>query len=262
MNVVVTGGGTIAPIDDVRHVANASTGRFAAMVTEACLGRGAHVWHIHAPNAQLPLARSALFDLNCSDPGAECERLTRLRGEWNAVRERLHLVPLVEGTVASYQWALRTVLADRAIDVTFLAMAVSDFEPVTPFAGKLESPAGDLSIPFRPTFKVIREVRNWAPDVYLVGFKLLSRASTSELIAAAHAACLTNQANLTVANDLQTLRQGRHTIHLVRPGESTETYSDGDSIAQRLVDRVWTWVGEQREKGVPGWPARQAGGKA
>lgn len=254
MNVVVTGGGTIAPIDDVRHVANASSGRFSAMITEACLARGAHVWHIHAPNALLPFARQAVFDLDCTDPAAECERLARLRAAWHAARERLHLLPLVGGTVESYQWALRSVLGDQAIDIAFLAMAVSDFEPVTPFAGKLESPTGDLAIPFRPTFKVIREVRNWAPHVYLVGFKLLSRTTRDELVAAAEAACITNRADLTVANDLQTLRQGKHTIHLVRPGESTETIADGDALAQRLVDRVWTWASERNPSSAAGRP--------
>ena len=74
MNVVVTGGGTIAPIDDVRHIANASSGRFSAMITEACLARGASVWHIHAPGAELPLLREARGDLDAVDPGAECAR--------------------------------------------------------------------------------------------------------------------------------------------------------------------------------------------
>ena len=55
MNVVVTGGGTIAPIDDVRLIANISSGRFAASISEALLDRGASVWHIHAPSSQVPL---------------------------------------------------------------------------------------------------------------------------------------------------------------------------------------------------------------
>ena len=61
-------------------------------------------------------------------------------------------------------------------------------------------------------------VRDWSPSVYLVGFKLLSRVSEEELIRQAELAGMTNRANLTVANDLQTLVAGRHTIHLVRPG--------------------------------------------
>jgi phosphopantothenate-cysteine ligase len=245
MNVVVTGGGTVAPIDDVRQIANVSTGRFSAAITEACLRRGARVWHLHAPGAQLPFARGARFDLAATDPRAEHERLDRLHRDWRAVADRLHLVGLAEGTVAEYAARLERLLREQAIDVAFLAMAVSDFEP-EPFGGKLDSDVDTLVIHGRRTPKVIRSVRDWSPGVYLVGFKLLSRADPAELIRQAEAACHTNRADLTVANDLQTLRAGRHTIHLVRPGQPVETLGPDDAPAERLVDRVLAWAGAGR----------------
>ena len=57
MNVVVTGGATIAPLDDVRLMTNVSSGHFAAAITEACIARQARVWHIHARSAELPFFR-------------------------------------------------------------------------------------------------------------------------------------------------------------------------------------------------------------
>ena len=66
MNVVVTGGGTVAPIDEVRQITNVSSGRFSAALSEACLGRGASVWHLHAPAAHLPIPRAARLDLTLS----------------------------------------------------------------------------------------------------------------------------------------------------------------------------------------------------
>jgi phosphopantothenate---cysteine ligase (CTP) len=242
MNVVVTGGGTIAPIDDVRHIANASTGRFSAMISEACLRRGATVWHVHAPNALLPLAREARFDLSTHETSAEHQRLDRLRQQWLTARDRLHLVGLEEGTVHEYSAKLESVFRNHRIDVAFLAMAVSDFEPVQSFSGKLETPHGALSILCKPTHKVIGEVRDWAPHVYLVGFKLLSRVGEARLIAAAEEACVTNRADLTVANDLVTLRAGCHTIHLVRPGKPAETYREPEAVAERLVERTFLWA--------------------
>lgn len=238
MNVVVTGGGTVAPIDDVRHIANVSSGRFSAMITEACLARGANVWHIHAPGAQLPFQRLARFDLDTPDPTAECTRLSALRARWIEARDRLRLVPLREGTVADYSTRLEHTLRSEPIDIVFLAMAVSDFEP-QPLPGKLESQRDTLLIHATRTPKVIRSVRNWAPSVYLVGFKLLSRVSEAELIRQAESACRTNRADLTVANDLQTLRTGRHTVHLVRPGYEPELLSPGEDLAVRLVNRVF-----------------------
>lgn len=241
MNVLVTGGGTAAPIDDVRVITNLSSGRFAAAISESCLARGAEVWHLHSPSAVLPLKRRAEFNLDAEEPAAELARLARLRDDWAAIRGRLHLAPLRRGTVGEYSESLHGLLAAHPIDVVFLAMAVSDYEP-EPLAGKVSSDEAELLVRCRRTPKVIRSVRDWAPSVYLVGFKLLSRASREELIRQAEAACRTNRADLTVANDLQSLVAGRHTVHLVRSGRPTETLDPGPDLADRLVQRVLHWA--------------------
>lgn len=240
MNVVVTGGGTIAPIDDVRHIANASTGRFSAEISEACLARGARVWHIHTPAALRPFARVANFNLDAPDPVAEFERLSALRRRYHPVRDRLTLISLPNGTIDEYARALRDVLKSQRIDAAFLAMAASDFEP-EPVAGKLDSDRPEMLIRCRRAPKVIRAVRDWAPGLFLVGFKLLSGAPPSDLIRAAEIACVVNRADVTVANDLRLLRAGRHTVHLVRPGMPVETLGPGGEIAGGLVERVWEW---------------------
>ena len=221
MNVVVAGGATIAPIDDVRLMTNVSSGRFAAAITEACLERHERVWHIHAAAAALPFLRDSRFDLE-SRPRAEMIRLLNLRDRWLAERDRLKLIPLEIGTVLDYATVLRRVLETNPIDVVILPMAVADFEP-EPATGKISSDLEALTVHCRTTPKVIRLVKDWAPSVYLVGFKLLSRQPLEVLIGQASTACVTNRADLTVANDLETVRAGRHTIHLVRPGREPET---------------------------------------
>ena len=241
MNVLVTGGGTSAPIDDVRTITNISSGGFAASITERSLAQGAQVWHLHAPSAIIPLLRQAKLDLDAADPHAELDRLSQLQADWTNLRSRLHLVPLRTGTVAEYSDTLQHLLTAHPIDVVFLAMAVSDYEPI-PHAGKHSSDADELLIRCKRTPKVIRQVRDWAPEVYLVGFKLLSRVSTDELILRAEAAGRQNRADLTVANDLQSLKAGRHTVHLVRSGHDPETLGPGPDLADRLVQRVFEWA--------------------
>lgn len=245
MNVVVTGGGTIAPIDDVRVIANVSSGRLSAALSEACLRQGANVWHIHAPTAQLPLLRHARFDLDTREPDAEHARLDRLRDDWLRNRERLHLRPLRRGDVAEYAESLKTELTSRPIDVVFLAMAVSDFQP-DPVSGKIDSDADSLVIRAHRAPKVIRSVRDWSPGVFLVGFKLLSGVPVNELVRAAETACQVNRADVTIANDLETVQAGRHTVHLVRPGHVAETISPGVDLADRVVSRIFAMRQEAR----------------
>ena len=245
MNVVVTGGGTIGPIDDVRAVTNASTGRFSAEITEACLRRNARVWHVHAPSALLPFSRSASFDLGTDDPNREFARLEALRRNYRLVADRLHLRPFSGGTVAAYRNVLRTVLETEAIDVAFLAAAVSDFEPLAT-SGKIDSDRSGLILNLEPSPKVIRSVRDWSPGSYLVGFKLLSGSRPEVLIARASEANTRNRADLTVANDMTSLRSGRHTIYLVRANWPVETLGPGGAIAEGLVERVFAWASRSR----------------
>lgn len=244
MNVVVTGGGTIAPIDDVRHIANVSTGRFSAEIAEACLRRGADVWHVHAPTALLPFSRSAAVDLDAEDFDEEVRRVAGVREEYRRVRGRLRLRPIGAGGVRSYENALRNVFETVRVDMAFLAMAASDFEPEA-VAGKVDSDREEWLVRLKPTPKVIRSVRDWAPSSFLVGFKLLSGSTPPELIAKAEAAGETNRADLTVANDLRTLREGRHAIYLVRPGERVEALGPGGAIAEGLVRRAFAWAEEK-----------------
>lgn len=240
MNILVTGGGTIAPIDDVRHVANFSTGRFAAQIVESFLSRGDEVWHLSTPGAALPFRRDSAVDLD-ADPERERSRIDELRRVWLACRDRLHPRPIASGEVGEYAESLRATLQAHPFDAVFLAAAVSDFAPErTP--GKIASSAGGRSIRCLPTPKVIRAVRDRSPGCYLVGFKLLSGVPVETLIAAAEAANRDNRADLTVANDYREVIGGRHRVHLVRPGKVVETLCPGPDLAGRLVDRVALWA--------------------
>ncbi len=251
MQIVVSGGGTIAPVDDVRVLTNVSTGRLAAAITEAFLARGDSVWHIQTPTALVPLRRLALFDLETPSPETELERLSALRRRWIDSRDRLHLLPLQEGTVGEYARILGDLLRSQPIDVAVLAMAASDYEP-EPRPGKIDSEAESMVIRCRRAPKVIRSVRETSPNVFLVGFKLLSGVTLEELISRAAEAAQTNRADLTVANDLQTLREGRHTLHLVEPDGSFETLGPGDDLADRLVDGIADRVSRRRATGMTG----------
>lgn len=237
MNVLVTGGGTIAPIDDVRRIVNVSSGRFSAMLSEAFLRRSCRVTHLFTPGALRPFHRLAAFDLSATDPEAESRRIARLRDEWLSIRERYTECPLRVGTVLDYAQTLGTTLRANRFDLILLAMAVSDYEP-EPRLGKLESSAETLDVHCRRTPKVILAVRGQAPDAYLVGFKLLSGSTREALSTAGHDACRINRSNATIANDLSSLREERHEVLLVPARGPAEHFAPGDDLADRLAKRL------------------------
>lgn len=207
MRAVVTAGGTSEPIDDVRVLTNASTGRFGVAIATALAARGAEV--------ELLLARSAPRD---------------------GVDPRVVITPF--GSVRELSAAMDAAVA-RGPDLWFMAAAVSDYTP-SPTAGKLRSDLDTLTLTLTRVPKLLPTLRPRLPDAVLVGFKLLSRVDDDELVRVATAQLRANGLSAVLANDWSRLRGGRHPAQLVRADGSVLAL-DGprEQVAGALVDAVW-----------------------
>ena len=130
MNVVVTGGGTTAPIDDVRTITNVSSGRFSAAIAEAACRKG------HGLARPRPLGPASPGPLGPVRP-----RHRRPRRRARPASPAARRLESVSGTGCTSSRCARErspttprrcehLLTTQPIDVAFLAMAVSDYEPI------------------------------------------------------------------------------------------------------------------------------------
>ncbi len=242
LKILVTAGGTIAPIDEVRSIRNSSTGKFSAEITESWLRYGDSVTHLQTPGAVIPIrSQLHLIDLDLTKRAFDSET-TRIFQTWKEHRDRLQLIQLRNGTVSEYQSVLQNCLVRERYDAVFLAAAVSDYEPI-PIQGKIESSQEELIIRCRRVQKVIASVRQSAPHSFLVGFKLVAGSSVNELIQKSKDLCCANQLDLVVGNDLLQYRQGYHQLQLVRSSGQVETLDPGVlGVASMLVERVRQFI--------------------
>jgi phosphopantothenate-cysteine ligase len=237
--VLITAGGTVAPIDDVRVISNRSTGRFGARLAEAWLSRGAAVTYLATtPQTIGPLEVPTQRFAHSPDPAEVRQRfLGGLSQAWNSA-DRLRRIDLELGTVADYSATLQRLAESQRWDVVMLAAAVSDYEPA-PVEGKIPSDAEEIVLKLRRTPKVIRSVRDWVGEhAFLVGFKLTSGADDDALVRIAREACRTNRADATIANDQSSLAAGRHRVAVVEASGAFEWFEPGDDLAKRVVDRL------------------------
>jgi phosphopantothenate-cysteine ligase len=239
MRVLITAGGTRAYIDEIRWLGNVSSGRFGAELAWAALRQGADVLHFHSERAISPVEKKINISLPIEEQLEEARQLAR---DFAPHRTRYRAVTFL--SLESYQAQLQEILLREHFDVIFLAAAVSDYAP-TPQEGKIPSDREHLTIELDRVPKTIDRVKTWAPGIYQVGFKLLVGSTREELLLAAEKSARGNGSDCIVANDLVDLRESRHTIHLVRPGQPTETYFPDEDPAERLVSRVFTWVQEK-----------------
>lgn len=172
-HVVITAGPTREAIDDVRFVANASSGRMGFALAEAARDRGAVVTLVSGPVAlQAPI-------------GVEVIRVTSSEDMYNAV------------------------IACRNVDVYVMSAAVADFTPILRTTGKMKKEEtlvdGTLSIEFKKTKDILAAVgSNKIDGQIVVGFAL----ETTDPLTQAQDKLIRKNADIMVANRAGGQRSG------------------------------------------------------
>lgn len=224
MNILITSGGTSERIDRVRSITNHSTGQLGKVIAETFLNKGDRVTLVTTSRAVRPLLHPNLTTVEIENVAELHEKLEKL----------VH-----------------------THDVLIHAMAVSDYTPVymtgfdevlassdpTEFLNKSNSESkissqDDVQILFlKKTPKIISLVKQWNPEILLIGFKLLVDVSKEKLLETARASLKKNQADIIVANDLSEITEQGHEAYLVGNDKVTQAHSKLE-IAQILYQHI------------------------
>lgn len=236
MNVLITAGGTIAPIDDVRLISNRSTGMFGSKLAEAWLESGADVTYLATtPQTLGPLEIPRVpFYRETNINEVRSRLVEQTIRQWNHA-SHCHRIDLEHGTVSDYAFNLEKIAKSKTWNVLMLAAAVSDYEPAS-VSGKIASDAEEITLRLKRTQKVIQSVRGWVgSECLLVGFKLTSGATDAEMIEIAQAACKKNNADFTLVNDQSSLNAGQHRVAMVNLAGKSVWFDPGVDLAARVV---------------------------
>ena len=235
LEVVVTSGGTVSRVDDVRHIGNFSTGETGAKIAEEFLKRGAKVHYVYGHQARRPFRRSMDLDPEKELDG-ELERLRMVHkefGEYGA-----NLSEYSAAAFEDYHYTLQDLMT-RDIDVVVLAAAVGDYS-ADKQDGKLSSDLDEMNVKLKRNAKVISEVKKWRPEVFQVGFKLLADVSKEKLVQKSYNHGYKNGSDMTVANTMPSLGKESMTLILHKDKDSTRaTEVTRDELAGKLVDLVY-----------------------
>ncbi len=209
--VVVTAGGTQEPLDPVRYITNASSGKMGVALAEAARDLGAQVALVHAP-----LAVPVPF-------GVESVK----------VRTALEMCEAVLGRLGQ-------------TDVLIGAAAVADFRPAEPASQKIKKTPGqdELTVRLVRNPDILGEVarRRAGGDgpKAVIGFA----AETQDLIENAAAKLAAKKLDIIVANDVTEAGSGfgadDNRVTLLYAGgrrESLPIMSKGD-VARRVLEAV------------------------
>ncbi|WP_042473531.1 phosphopantothenoylcysteine decarboxylase domain-containing protein [Bacillus ndiopicus] len=209
--IIITSGGTLEKWDQVRGHTNLSKGIMGCYLAEEALDAGAEVLYMHGYFAKLP------------------ERVGQMRQIG------------FEG-IEDLADKLQKLLQEEQIDIVIMAVAGSDWivDQVFDQAGNALEAGGKMpsdeppTIRFKKAPKILPQIKGWAPDVTLVGFKLEATSDPNYLIERAKLRMATSNAQFTVANSSQSL-YGNDALHLIVQQNGQVTKANGKKEASEKL---------------------------
>ena len=159
-------GGTYEPIDSVRGITNKSSGKMGLELAKEAYIRGADLKLVVA-NVSVKIP--SVFDVVYVETSSEMN-------------------DVILSLIADY-------------DIFISTAAVSDFEFRQKSDKKIDS-SSSLSLNLKPTTKIIRQIKEINPDIFLVGFKAEFNISRDDIIKCARKQISDAGTDLVIANDI------------------------------------------------------------
>lgn len=206
--IIVTAGGTIEKIDDVRFITNRGSGKMGAALAEECYLRGADILLLRSNHAVQPryLIKEKTFQT--------AEELNSL------VKENI-----------------------KNTDIFFQTAAVSDFKVGQTFKGKLSSEKS-RELKLVPQIKIVNQIKELSPKTFLVAFKAEYGLKEADLIKEGKKKLEESKADVVVANDISRSDRGfesdNNEVYLISEKKPVKKISltSKREVARKIIDSL------------------------
>ena len=224
MKILVTSGGTSEAIDRVRSITNHSTGHLGLVITEALIKAGHEVCLITTSQAVRPASHPNL-------------KIIEIKNTLDLLEEMRNLVKDYQVLIHSMAVSDYTPVYMTSIDEVQASQDLSEFLTKHNSETKISSKEDTQILFLKKNPKIISLVKEWNPQIHLIGFKLLVDVTKEHLIDVARESLNKNRADIIVANDLTQINSDQHLAYLVEKNIYQTAYSKQE-IADLLLEKI------------------------
>lgn len=249
--IVITAGGTVEPIDGVRSITNASTGRLGATICNEMIRNKLEeidrIYYMCSEQAVKPEENAKIKLIiikSVNDLKEQTEKLLK----YEHINVFIHSMAVSDYitkdvTNAKMLSAYLAQKIDRSLSNKELEKQIEELIKNNlnkiDTKTKISSYEKDLIISLEETPKIISMIKNIDPNVYLVGFKLLNDVTEEELCMVAYQLLEKNNCNLVVANDLKNITKEKHEAILMDEKNNRIYANTKQDIAEKLIKKIW-----------------------
>jgi phosphopantothenoylcysteine decarboxylase/phosphopantothenate--cysteine ligase len=201
--ILVTGGPTPVPLDSIRRLTTRFTGSLGIQIAEELYRRGAEVLLILGEGSRQPPP---------------------------------YLPHEIAHTYDEYRALVLDTLAQQPYRFGIFSAAVADYRPETVYSGKLPSGSARQTINLVPTAKVIEEVKQKFPNLYLVSFKYQEQVSHEVLMAIARERLKLGYQAVVANRGEEAEAEGQQVAYWVTEDQPTQKLVGKGQIAIGIAD--------------------------
>ena len=245
-NIIVTSGPTNERIDAVMKITNMSTGALGAIVADELLKdeRLGKLYYISPKLAYKPKIESEKLELVQIESALDLLKALRDIITNNDIYGVVHSAAVGDyyGEYDITGEQLASLIAnkiynknlDKAMLEKYILDVIKNPDVITDNTHKISSYQDNLMVKLGLTPKVISSIKEFDPDVKLIGFKLLDGVSKEELLSVASSLREKNKADYIVANDLSKIGKGKHLATIIGEDGIYKECEDKEDIAKAL----------------------------
>lgn len=237
--ILITGGPTNEPIDEVMKITNMSTGGTSVALSETFASHDYDVVAILNNSVKLePRENLRVVHIETTDDMLNAIEAEARHDDIDAI---IHA-----SAVGDYKSDYTFLLEDMADEIYKNIGKIKSAEDILKImkdpnckidsSSKISSYQENLTVKLGLTTKIISKLRFWFPDALLVGCKLLDNVEKGELFDVAAALCNKNNMDYILANDLADLRQGKLARYLINKDGFTQIILENTDAIFKFVD--------------------------
>lgn len=237
--ILITGGPTNEPIDEVMKITNMSTGGTSVALAETFASHDYEVVAILNNSVKLePRENLRVVHVETTDDMLNAIEAEARHDDIDAI---IHAA-----AVGDYKADYTFLLEDMADEIYANIGTIKSADDILKIlqdpnckidnSSKISSYQANLTVKLGLTTKIISKLRFWFPDALLVGCKLLENVEKGELFDVAAALCNKNNMDYILANDLADLRQGKLARYLINKDGFTQIILDNTDAIFKFVD--------------------------
>ncbi len=231
MRILITAGGTLEKIDEVRNIKNSASGRLAQLIAQE-IPEEVTVDYVHGLDALVPKRVANLYPIEGVQDLDKVVSTLLDTYSYDAVIFSAAVSDYMITSVSTPDHIVQKLEGQNTKEV------LNNFPEDLNRQSKIRSDHDDLVVFMKKAPKVIQKVKEIQENTILVGFKLLVDVSEEDLIEVGMSALHKNKADYVIANDLTQIKGDRHRAHLISQEGVLKTMETKQDIAREIIERL------------------------